>query len=198
MALTALLFRCPACGADPLLAVRSGARCRSCGRSYEQGTEGTLRIREPDGRLVERPVAELAARAGEMWGADAPEGEARVRMREATEEVPVRQGRELLGFFERRGPVRPGLLRLDGEAVHFQPDGEEEARRWPLLELRAVQGSSSSVQISPKAGGVITFRFETDSPRRWEERLREAVRRSWARAGRGPVGEFQPRIRSGS
>ena len=66
---------------------------------------------------------------------------------------------------------------------------------WPLLDIRALQGSSSSLQISPLEGGVVTFRFEEESSRRWEELLKAGLRRMWSEAGRGEIAEFQPRIR---
>lgn len=65
---------------------------------------------------------------------------------------------------------------------------------WPLLDIRAVQTSSSSLQISPQGGGVVQFRFQGDSPRRWEDLLRRTLREAYRRAGRGEILEFQPRI----
>lgn len=144
----------------------------------------------------EFPVVELVRRLEAMGGQAVNwEGaEADATMRVATRELPVREAGALIGFFEALGPRRKGRVLLDREAVVFsEVQGVEH--RWPLLELRALQSSSSSVQISPRAGGVVTFRFGTDSPRRWEEFLRRALREAWAQAGRGEIREFQPRIR---
>lgn len=151
--------------------------------------------RSGEGRS-EFAVAELVRRSDSMaaqplrWQG----AEASATMRMATRETPVREAGALIGFFEALGPRCKGRLRLDAETVVFSEEKGIE-HRWSLLELRALQSSSSSVQISPRTGGVVTFRFATDSPRRWEEFLRRALREAWAGAGRGEIREFQPRIR---
>jgi 1-acyl-sn-glycerol-3-phosphate acyltransferase len=75
-------------------------------------------------------------------------------------------------------------------------DGSErrETRTWDLLEIGAIQTSSKSVQIAPKAGGLVDFRFQDDSPKRWDGILQRAVRKAYERAGFGEIVEFQPRI----
>jgi hypothetical protein len=91
-------------------------------------------------------------------------------------------------------------------------------RRWPLEEIQALQTSSSAIQLttptppgrggevaaagaggSPKPGqgsGILLFRLEDDSPRRWDERLRYLISARRESLGLGRVVEFQPRIRS--
>ncbi len=54
----------------------------------------------------------------------------------------------------RRWPSKLGLGRLDGGG-----GGEFPAQSWPLLEIRAVQTSSSSLQFSPASGGLVELRF---------------------------------------
>jgi hypothetical protein len=116
-------------------------------------------------------------------------------MRRAWHEVPVRtSGGDLLGFAERFGRPVKGTLGLSDSGLSFM---EETGTRheWPIGEIRALQGSSSEIQVSPAAGGVIAFRLAADSPRRWEEALKERLRALWLRQNRGEISEFQPRIR---
>jgi hypothetical protein len=150
---------------------------------------------------------------------------ARTETRTTRREKPVWHKGELLGFAEVRGPTRSGILTIDEEALEFLPSGpaggaggsasdeggegkqgpadlqspgsaaREPGQRWLLLEIRAVQTSSSSLQISPAEGGVVEFRFPGDSTRRWESLLHYALRQAFRRAGRGEIVEFQPRIR---
>jgi len=90
-----------------------------------------------------------------------------------------------------------------GEGVASMPAGgkgagEQDSRlSWSLLEIRAVQTSSSSLQFSPRGGGLVELRFPYDSPLRWETLLRGALRRAYRREGRGEIVEFQPRIVTG-
>jgi len=115
--------------------------------------------------------------------------------RAADGEEPVRFRGQVLGFVEQLSEGEPGRLHLDDDGLEFRPAHDpQDARRWSFLGVRAVQSASSSVQISPEDGGVIQFRFTTDSPVRWEALLKEALQRAYARAGRGSIAEFQPRI----
>jgi hypothetical protein len=116
-----------------------------------------------------------------------------VDVRRASWEAPFRFGGELLGFVESLGEAREGMLELSSAGVSLQV-GEGEPERWPLLDIRAVQTSSSSLQISPREGGVIHFRFREDSPRRWEDLLHRALEKAYREAGLGKILEFQPRI----
>lgn len=207
MALTDLLYRCPFCGHDPLVGKGLRARCPGCGRSYAPGRGGTaIRVTTKAGQGEEVPAGELSSRLEAIGGAVGParteagrlELRSPVRARFAGSEVPVRFRGELLGFYEEFGEPVPGELSLEHDRLVFRPDeGGDGAVRWPLLELAALQTSSSSVQISPRSGGVVLFRFEDASVRRWEELLRAAISEAWRGAGRGEVVEFQPRIRTG-
>jgi len=118
-----------------------------------------------------------------------------VTMRMAREEEPLYRNGQLLGFVEQSGPKSQGTLVIDSSRLTFR-GRNGDAHEWPVLDIRAVQGSSSSVQISPPEGGVVTFRFSSDSPRRWEDLLRRVIRDAWGEAGRGRVTEYQPRIRA--
>lgn len=211
------LFRCPYCGHDPMEGKGVRAFCSGCGRRFEPGKGGTAIRVEGDGEGPrEVPAGILSRQMDEHGGAlSLARGEdgrlrhhTRVRARFANREGPVRFRGEFLGLFELFGAGDEGILTLEHDRLTFQPGpgapgdrrgsgGEGEGvRAWHLLELRALQTSSSSVQISPREGGVILFRFPEDSVKRWEELLRGAISEVWEEAGRGKVIEFQPRIRA--
>ena len=78
----------------------------------------------------------------------------------------------------------------------FQPDDAAGPVRfnWSLLDLTAIQLSSSTLQLKARRYPVVTIRFAVSSPKLWEERLQAAVRAAHARAGHGDIIEFQPRI----
>jgi hypothetical protein len=86
------------------------------------------------------------------------------------------------------------MLALTEGGLAFRDDSGA-FEEWPVSDLRALQGSSSELQISPASGGIVAFRLASDSPRRWEERLKGLLRAHWEREGRGEIIEFQPRIR---
>jgi hypothetical protein len=137
---------------------------------------------------------------------------AEVEVRESGAEAPVRSGGELLGFAEAMGERFSGILELTDQALilhvgtgpgvgsdkraGFGPGSlpEEGSETWPLLDIRAVQTSSSSLQFSPVSGGLVEFRFPHDSPFRWETLLRNTLRRAYVREELGEIVEFQPRI----
>jgi hypothetical protein len=91
------------------------------------------------------------------------------------------------------GPPRAGRLTLEGDRIRFIAD-EGIGFDWGLLELSAIQMSSSTLQLKAKRQPVMTIRFERSSAKLWEERLQAAVREAYRRAGLGNVVEFQPRI----
>ena len=116
-------------------------------------------------------------------------------------EDPVWRRGELRGWVETMGPASPGTVTVDDEAVAIEcaaapGDGSSGCRsgRWRHLELRSVQTSSSSLQISLPGDRLVQLRFTADSPKRWEDMLRRLVRAAYRRAGKGFVHEFQPRI----
>ncbi len=209
MPLSDFLYRCPACGGEPVEDLRGAARCRTCMTEYRQGRGGTLiRERTAEGREREVPAAELAARIRSLGGPGAvpttgPERpgegrvggvEARVRFRQARHEEPIHYEGRLLGFAERFDPPREGILRLDHRSLCI--DAADGTRlRWSLDDVRAVQASSSSVQFAPGDGTVVLLRFPDTSPRRWDDLLRDTLQARWNALGRGTILEFQPRIR---
>ncbi len=131
-----------------------------------------------------------------------PIRQSRVEVRQAGREAPVRLGGELLGFAEAMGEPTLGTIQLTAEALILIPGagGADDSENgnppevWPLLEIRSVQTSSSSLQLSPPRGGLVQLRFASDSPFRWETILRQALRGAYRTAGLGEIVEFQPRI----
>jgi len=102
----------------------------------------------------------------------------------------------LLGFAESMGPRARGTITVDREAVSID-DGRPASGRWPLLDIRAVQAASRSLQLSLPGDELVQLQFLNDSPRRWEILMRLLVAHAYERAGRGRVIEFQPRIVTG-
>jgi len=206
VALRHILFRCPSCGHDPLTGEGDRAYCSSCQREFvRRKAGGTIEVLLA-GQSHKAPIGDLTRQIEDLGGALpaalGPDGtilyEARVLAQEADVESPVRFRGQVLGFFEQLGEGESGRLVLDEEAMRFFPDSDPAApKSWLLLGIRAVQSASSSIQISPSEGGVVLFRFEVDSPLRWESLLKSAMQRAYDRAGRGTIHEFQPRIVSG-
>lgn len=211
MPLTYFLYRCPRCGHDPMEGAADEAFCPQCGLHYSRGGDGGLiRIQDPSGEVWEVP-AYLLTDALEAWDgageskSEAPGGplhRAEVQVRQSGSEAPVRWGGELLGFAEAMGDASEGLLEISEEALTLRPLSEKSAGRapvvalksWHLMDIRAVQTSSSSLQFSPSAGGLVEFRFPHDSPFRWEQLLRNALKSAYRRRGIGEIVEFQPRV----
>jgi hypothetical protein len=193
MALFNFLYRCPRCGADPMEGRGDEVRCPQCGIRVRRGGGGaTLRVVEA-GKEVALPAAELTAATAAVGGAGSLPREAMVTRSRSAAEEPVHHRGRLLGYAERQDEGEVGRLRLtDVDALFLQ---EERVRdRWPLLRFRALQSSSSLVQFSTPDEPLVQFRFQSDSPRRWEELFRLALQRAWRNAGRGEILEFQPRI----
>ena len=106
---------------------------------------------------------------------------------------PVKLGGEVVGFVEALGSAQRGWLDVTDRELTFRAEDTTELAVTPLDSIRAIQTSSSSLQVGTDRG-LSQFRFETDSLRRWETLLRELVRREYLRRGRGEILEFQPRI----
>ncbi|MCJ7626764.1 MAG: hypothetical protein MUO50_00105 [Longimicrobiales bacterium] len=211
MPLVYLLYRCPRCGQDPLEGEKDEATCSGCGTRYARGGDGGLiLVREPSGEVWEVPGHRLTT-AMEGWMEENPSAsgisrasirQSEVEVTQSGEEAPVWWGGELLGFAEAmEKPASGSLLLTDDALVLSALPGEKgvaaegiTSKSWPLLAIRAVQTSSSSLQFSPSSGGLVQFRFPHDSPFRWETLLRNALRRAYRRAGLGEIVEFQPRI----
>jgi hypothetical protein len=179
------------------------ASCQSCGAVFEVDSrrQGILYRSQGVERLL--PASELVQGVIGADGSTGPAGqgglpwEAEASMREATDQDPIRFRGELLGFVERFGPPSVGVLTLAEDSLRFRPKGRGTIRNWPLGQMRAVQASSSSIQITLGRGRLVSLRLAKDSTRRWELGLCEALRRHWVEQGWGRIIEFQPRIQVG-
>lgn len=211
MALKDVLFRCPVCGHGPTHGRKDHVHCPSCERHFLRGpAPARIEVKGPDGErtvsareLVKGVTRRVEPVSGKSPGAGGGDGgaeseaarapEARVRVRWGVDEDIVRFRGELLGFTERLGPPSEMRLRLLRRALELW-NSEERRRRWNLLDLRAVQPSSSSLQIYTVADELVHFRFLDDSAFRWEGLLHETLRAVYREAGKGEIVEFQPRI----
>jgi len=186
-----------------MLGEKDRAACPKCGRSFVRVREGRkIRIIESDGQveraLVQTLVGDIERMGGSLATAREADGRighrADVLMRRSAHEEPVHHQGRLLGYFERMGDPVPGVVSIDESHIRFHPGGGGATLDWPLLTLRAIQTSSSALQISPDETAIIQFKFLSDSPFRWEDLLRSLLRRAYEREGRGEIIEFQPRI----
>ena len=202
MPLKYLLYRCPACGHEPVEGDGDVMSCPSCDTRYARGGgKRLIRVERPGTPSKEVPVIELVraidGHGGPMDRATSEDGtiddRAGVLVRRAYVEEPVRYRGRLLGFAERLSEAVPGTLRLTDSCLIVDEDGSE-ALCIGLLEIGAVQTSSSSLQLTIPSGELIQLRFLEDSPRRWEHLLEAALQRAYREAGRGEIVEFQPRI----
>lgn len=203
MALKDVLYRCPYCGHDTMAGRKDHAHCASCGRSFLRGpAPSRIRVEEEgvERSVSARKLVERVTSFGEPVSGDGADDrgarlprETRVRVRWAVGEETVRLGGELLGFTERLGAPSEMLLRLTASALELLGDADRR-RRWNLMDLRAVQASSSSLQVYTLAGELVHFRFLEDSAFRWEVLLQETLRAAYRAAEKGEIIEFQPRI----
>lgn len=197
MAIGDLLWACPECGR--IGGIR--ADICSCGVRFRRGGGSTIEAILPDGSTLSRtpadwlaalpdPASLLDVGAGDQ---DDPVRTARVRARETVGSDTVRWRGRYLNRVERYGPERDAALELYADRLVYRPDGQER-RTWALDHLSAIQASSSTLQVKPRGGPLVSFRFQDDSVFLWEMLLRAALRRHYRRTGQGDIIEFQPRI----
>jgi hypothetical protein len=210
-----LLWACPICGAvGGLRADGKVERCGRCTTMFRRGARSTIEAVAPDGTMDRRPATEWAAHlpadplpiepdgpTGPTVpnGAEAGRAGERVRRRDralarfALGDEPIRRGRAFLGYMERLGPPRPGLLTLTDDRLLLRLDDGQE-HHWALERLAALQASSATIQVRPRGEAIVSFSFPETSVRLWEESIAAALRRKWRSLGRGEIAEFQPRI----
>ena len=204
MALVDLCYRCPECGHDPMGGEGDAAWCESCGVRIER-RGGRLLISFPKNDMeFDIKAADLYGKiyehGGPMTRATRDDGAVRYSARAEVSwrisERPVWHRGALLGFAESMGPKAPGTITVERETVSID-DGRPASGRWRLLDIRAVQAASRSLQLSLPGDELVQLRFLNDSPRRWEILMRLLIADAYERAGRGRVAEFQPRIVTG-
>ena len=201
MALVDLCYRCPQCGHDPVGGDGDAVWCESCGIRIERSRGRLLLSLAERDQPFDVSATDLCRRIDEHGGpitrATREDGtleySARARISWRVAERAVRYRGVLRGFVESMGPPAPGTVTVDRDRVHVDAGGRD-AGSWRHLDLGAVQASSSSLQLSLPDDQLVQFRFEDDSPRRWETLMRRLISDAYERAGRGRVVEFQPRI----
>ncbi len=200
-----MLYRCPRCGQDPLDGDEGGAKCSSCGTSFEQGRGSVIIVRSPDGPPEPTSASSLIADVERMGGP----GLKKDRGEDQGEEVLFRESRivfgkaeghdvirwrgEVLGFSERISRKGEGFLKLEGEELSFKPDGKSEGFSCLLGDIRGVQISSMALQVTLEGARLYQFELLDGSPKRWEDLLCLTLRRFHARSG-NHITEFKPRI----
>lgn len=179
------------CGAEESIGAWRGGveRCDACGAEYSRGTGAKIVVKEQGRDTVEKPAGEWITYLPPIK----PSGRSRCHVRVAVEDRPIYAFGLYMGRYERMGPLQAGFLQLEGERIRFLAD-QGVGFDWALIELSAIQMSSSTLQLKAKRRPVVTIRFERSSAKLWEERLQAAVRDAYARGGLGDVVEFQPRI----
>lgn len=132
-----------------------------------------------------------------MTAATDPDGVVRyaatVQVSRSVEMEPVKVGHEVVGFVEVLETPRKGRLVSTERDLSFLPDDGGSLWAASMDAVRALQTSSSSLQVDV-GGTLYQFRFDSDSPRRWESLLRELIQREYRRQGMGEIVEYQPRI----
>ncbi len=111
---------------------------------------------------------------------------------------PIRLNGRIRGFSEQLGGALPAGVFLYDDLLVLWFQDERETIHCPLVQLRAIQTASSSLQITTPKEGLLDLRFPMDSSRRWEDLLRTAVDHAHQKAGNGSVLEFQPVVLTAS
>lgn len=201
MPLKDLVYRCTECGHDPTEGEGEFAQCSACGATFARRAGPAVVHVETEAGTHERSAAEVIRKIHELGGplprATRDDGtllyEADIELRKASDHHLLRRGGHVLGFYERLLERRPGRLRLTNAAVQFVEEGSV-VEDWPLLHLRAVQTSSTALQLTVLHHGMFELRFDGDSPRRWEALLHTVLQGAYRDAGLAAIVEFQPRI----
>jgi hypothetical protein len=197
MAIRDLLWACPVC--RTYASIRASGRtecCITCHARFERADRSRIRvsdatrteIREPFEWETELPPIDALPGNGIL-------GPEPIIARLGLAARPVRAGRRFLGWAERLSQRMPGIARLDPESLHIHMEDGPELD-WRFNEIDAIQPSSSTLQLNAHRT-LVSIRFRISSVRRWEAVLCNTLRRFYAETGRGPITQFQPRIRTG-
>ncbi|MGH7470545.1 MAG: hypothetical protein ACRENP_21580 [Longimicrobiales bacterium] len=196
MAIRDLLYACIHCGREGgIKPTADGEACDRCGTRYFREDGALIRVERADGsREVKHPAQWLDQLEAQRPPQEAaPERKERVAVRIAQGDKPLTHRGTYLGRIEQFGAPQTGCLTLTATELRFVPD-RGQTQVWPLIELTAVQPSSSALQLKIRRGPVLSLRFLDASPLLWEERVRNAIQARYALAGLGEILEFQPRI----
>ena len=198
MAVRDLLWGCPLCrvpGAIRPLGRRE--RCRACGAEFRRGRGARIAVRAGELRH-ERGAAEWLAELGPVIAPSAgPDGlilgPEPVRVKVTTGQKPLHFGDQLLGWVETYGRVRPGILTLRTDGLHFQP-ARGQAALWRPDDVTGLQPASSSLQVGLR-DVMASVRFLEGSVRLWTRAVSDLLHSHYRHHGREVV-EFQPFIRT--
>lgn len=189
-----LLWACVVCHEEETLRADGKKElCEHCGAHYWRGDGARIVVELTDGRREERRAGEWVTALPPVK----PGGSALSALSMAEGDVPIYAYGEYFGRYEKFGPAHLGTLHLDADRVWFEHN--EKLEHAPdidiaLLDLSAIQLSSSTLQFKARGKPVMTIRFAQSSPKLWDEKLQLAVQAAWTRAGRGDIVEYQPRI----
>lgn len=195
-----LLYRCPECGHNPTTADDHGARCQGCGTHFERGNYALI-VTQPAAGAKRTATAAQLIDAIRIWEDKSPTGigldgvldyAAEVTYKRVVGQGVVHEGKLVIGFYEKFSEVAHGTLRITDDGLDLS-GVEEDSFDWPWSVVRAVQTTGKSVQLMLAEDGLFDFRFDKDSPRRWEELLHARLQAHYAVSGLR-VREFQPRI----
>ena len=200
MAIEHLLYRCPKCGHDPTMATQTGAWCKSCETSFEQGEGSVVITHSVDGKIEEYSVStlmdtieELGGTSPEVFNCDSEKSyEARITVSRGNNHQTVRWKGRVIGFFEHITERQDAILKLKKTELTVTWDGQSRLI-WPLEDLTAIQISSRAIQLNIRGEGLYQIEFISDSPRRWEDLLHYTLYRFYKIQGQNII-EFQPRI----
>ena len=195
-----LLYRCPGCGHDPIMATPRGAWCESCDTSFEQGNSSVVIANSPDGKIKKYSVKTLMDTIEKLDGTS-PDifdhncektYDAHVTVSRGKNHKSVRWRGRLIGFFEHITERQAAILKLKKDDL-ILARGEQNSLVWPLENLTAIQISSKAIQVNIRGEGLYQIEFISDSPRRWEDLLQHTLYRFYKTRGQRIIA-FQPRI----
>ncbi|SVB29955.1 uncharacterized protein METZ01_LOCUS182809 [marine metagenome] len=195
-----MLYLCPRCGHDPLMAVERRAECRSCGTVFERGMGASILVKTPGKPiristakdLIEATETVVTASCDACIEKGSSIHQARVAIGHARGQHVVRFDDRVLGFCERIKSEEEGILRLDSDHLTLLAEGSDP-RVWSFDAIGAIQISAQAIQINLPRRGLYQFEFLEDSPKRWEDLIQFALRHFYAARGRVVV-QFQPQI----
>src|SRR4051812_48239563 len=203
MAIRDLLWRCPLCDTvEGIQRTPRGEVCSHCSARFRRGRGATIIANPKAGEPISREPHEWLAtfKAGDVDGEGftLPEGvNPPYRQpcigRIARDFRQIKRRGEFLGWVELYGPRINGEFLLSDFRASLEADGRVE---WSasLIDFRAVQPASASIQIYVCDGSIVSLKFPSGSVRLWEQRIKHAVRKVWRANGRGEIHDFQPHI----
>lgn len=193
MAIRDLLYACVECGREGgLRPAENGEVCDRCSTRYTRVKGALIRCEAPGKPAETRHPAQWVDLLAQGREDASTAREQPVILRVASYSRPLHVYGEYLGRVEQFGPPVEGTIELADDTLIFRSNAGTE--RWPLIELTAVQPSSTALQVKVRQGPILSMKFPNGSALFWEERLQACLQACYTRLGRGTIVEFQPRI----